>query len=137
MVQQVHCSQRRLLRMGLEFHVCTINKSAHTKKFWKLFVCTSYMFVWTYISSDMREKSEHLEQTKLIIYLLILWRKLFFRTKLTWQGWKNLFPECSASQNDKAGIFCNRVSDFDMLLQEHLKTAWFFYQHDTESLEAK
>ena len=33
---QVHCSRRRLLRRGLEFHVCTINKSAHTKKIWKL-----------------------------------------------------------------------------------------------------
>ena len=31
-VQQVHCCRRRLLRMGQEFHVCTINKSAHTKK---------------------------------------------------------------------------------------------------------
>ena len=31
-VQQVHCSRRRLLRRGLEFHVGTINKSAHTKK---------------------------------------------------------------------------------------------------------
>ena len=31
-VLQVHCSGRRLLRSGLEFHVCTINKSAHTKK---------------------------------------------------------------------------------------------------------
>ena len=31
-VQQVHCSRRRLLWRGLEFHVCTINKSAHTKK---------------------------------------------------------------------------------------------------------
>ena len=31
-VEQVHCSWRRLLRKGLEFHVCTINKSAHTKK---------------------------------------------------------------------------------------------------------
>ena len=30
-VQQVHCSWRRLLRRGLEFDVCTINKSAHTK----------------------------------------------------------------------------------------------------------
>ena len=29
---QVHCSWRRLLRRGLELHVCTINKSAHTKK---------------------------------------------------------------------------------------------------------
>ncbi len=31
-VQQVQCSRRRLLRKGLEFHVFTINKSAHTKK---------------------------------------------------------------------------------------------------------
>ena len=35
-VQQVLCSQRRLLRRGLKFYVCTINKSAHTKKVWKL-----------------------------------------------------------------------------------------------------
>ena len=35
-VQQVHCSWRRLLQRGLEFHVRTINKSAHTKKVWKL-----------------------------------------------------------------------------------------------------
>ena len=35
-VQQVHCSRKRLLRTGLEFHVCTINKSAHMKKVWKL-----------------------------------------------------------------------------------------------------
>ena len=31
-VQQVNCSRRRLLRRGLEFHVCTINQSAHTEK---------------------------------------------------------------------------------------------------------
>ena len=41
---QVHCSQRRLLWRGLEFHVCTINKSAHTKKVWKLIVCTIYIY---------------------------------------------------------------------------------------------
>ena len=35
-VQQVHCSWSRLLGRGLEFHVRTINKSAHTKKVWKL-----------------------------------------------------------------------------------------------------
>ena len=29
-VQQVHCSRGRLLRGGLEFRVCTINKTAHT-----------------------------------------------------------------------------------------------------------
>ena len=36
-VQQVHCSRRRLFRRELEFHVCTINKSAHTKKSGNLF----------------------------------------------------------------------------------------------------
>ena len=41
-VQQMHCSWRRLLQRGLEFHVCTINKSAHMKKVWKLIVWTSY-----------------------------------------------------------------------------------------------
>ena len=30
-VQQVRCSRRRLLGRGVEFHVCTINESAHTK----------------------------------------------------------------------------------------------------------
>ena len=35
-VQLVHCSRGRLLGRGLEFHVCTINKSAHAKKVWKL-----------------------------------------------------------------------------------------------------
>ena len=35
-VQQVHCSWRRLLQRGLKFHVCTINRSAHMKKVWKL-----------------------------------------------------------------------------------------------------
>ena len=30
------CSWRRSIRTGLEFHVCNINKSAHTKKVWKL-----------------------------------------------------------------------------------------------------
>ena len=35
-IQQVHCSRRRLFRRVLKFHVCTINKSAHTKKVWKL-----------------------------------------------------------------------------------------------------
>ena len=36
-VEQVHCNRRRLLRIRLEFHVCTINKSGHTKKSGNLF----------------------------------------------------------------------------------------------------
>ena len=35
--QQVHYSWRSLLRRGIEFHVCTIYKSVHTKKDWKLY----------------------------------------------------------------------------------------------------
>ena len=31
-VKQVHCNWGRLIRRVLEFRVCTINKSAHTKK---------------------------------------------------------------------------------------------------------
>ena len=47
-VPEVHCNRRRLLRRGLEFHVFTINKSAHTKKFiwW-----SSYIYIYIYISS--------------------------------------------------------------------------------------
>ena len=26
-----------------QFHVCTINESAHTKKVWKFIICTSYI----------------------------------------------------------------------------------------------
>ena len=44
-VQQVHCTRRRLLRRGLEFHVFSINKSAHTKKVWKLIVCSLYIYI--------------------------------------------------------------------------------------------
>ena len=43
-VQQVHCSQRSLLGRGLEFHVCTINKSAHMKKVWKLFLMIHVLY---------------------------------------------------------------------------------------------
>ena len=42
-VQQVHCSRRRLLGRVLEFHLCAINKRAHTKKVWKIIVCTSHI----------------------------------------------------------------------------------------------
>ena len=42
-VEEVYYSRKRLPRRGLEFHVCTINKSVHTKKVWKLIVCTTYI----------------------------------------------------------------------------------------------
>ena len=41
--QQLHCSRRRLLWQGRQFHVCTINNSSNTKKVWKRIVCTTYI----------------------------------------------------------------------------------------------
>ena len=32
--------------MGLEFHVCTINKGAHTKTVWKPIECTTYIYIY-------------------------------------------------------------------------------------------
>ena len=44
-VQLVHCNRGRLLRRGLEFYVCTINKSVHTKKVWKhLLILIAFTF---------------------------------------------------------------------------------------------
>ena len=34
---------------GLEIHVCTINKSAHTKKVWKLIYWSSYIYVYNVV----------------------------------------------------------------------------------------
>ena len=51
-VQQVHCSRGRLFRTGLEFYACTINKSAHTKKVWKLTFAprTFSLRIFTFVS---------------------------------------------------------------------------------------
>ena len=45
-VKQVYCSRRRLLRRGLEFHVCTINKSAHTKNCLETYSAIIYIYIW-------------------------------------------------------------------------------------------
>ena len=52
---QVHWSRRRLLWSGLEFHVCTINKSAHTKNVWKLYIY-KYIYIWNFCRSKERMK---------------------------------------------------------------------------------
>ena len=49
-VQQVYCSRRRLLRRRLEFHVCTINKSGHTKKSLETYLMILiYIYIYIYI----------------------------------------------------------------------------------------
>ena len=55
-VQQVHCSRRRLHRRGLEFHVCTINKSAHTKKSLETFLM---ILVYIYIIIIIKSCRQH------------------------------------------------------------------------------
>ena len=51
---------RALLRSGLEFNEYTINKSAHTKKVWKLIVCTSYIYIYIYIYIEREREREKL-----------------------------------------------------------------------------
>ena len=41
---QVHCSRRRLLRRGQEFHLCIINKSTYTKKVWETYMLLVYIY---------------------------------------------------------------------------------------------
>ena len=53
MVQQVYCSRRRLLQRELEFHVWTINKSAHTKKSLETYLIIRVHFkVWHYLYAN-------------------------------------------------------------------------------------
>ena len=54
-IQQVHCRRRRLLQRGLKFHVCTINKSAHTKK-----SLDTYLMIYVFLLNwDMIFKLQH------------------------------------------------------------------------------
>ena len=83
-VEQVHCSRRRLLRRGLEFHVCTINKIAHTKKSGNLFnaprryFCVEYRIVFIINKRFQRCNYIHLyTHTHIYIYIYIyIWRKI-------------------------------------------------------------
>ena len=48
-VQKVHCNRGRLLRRGLELNVCTINKSAHTKKSLEAYLMILvYIYIYTH-----------------------------------------------------------------------------------------
>ena len=76
----MHCSRRSLLRRGLEFHVCTINKRAHTKKVWKLIVCTwyisrlyliSYFLVPVFNLWVIKELKIYMNHTIFIVFYLI------------------------------------------------------------------
>ena len=54
---RVHCSRRRLLQRGLEFHVCTINKSAHTSgNLLKAPLIYIHIYIYIYISASLHEQ---------------------------------------------------------------------------------
>ena len=63
MVLQVHCSRRRLFRRGLEFHVCTINKSAHTKKSLETYLMSLvyqiYMICKHFVDNIFKQAQDH------------------------------------------------------------------------------
>ena len=48
----MHCS-RRWLRSGIQFHVCTINKSASTKKIFVLLRIYIYIYIYVYMNMYM------------------------------------------------------------------------------------
>ena len=53
----MHCSQRRLLRRGIEFHVCTINKSAIRKKSGNLYN-DPRIYIDIYISDNSKNVTQ-------------------------------------------------------------------------------
>ena len=87
-VQQVDCSQRRLLRRGLEFHVCTINKSAHTKKSMETYLMILvYIYIYTYIYINIKiEREREREREREIISNINVNISVFF------------FPFCYSKQ---------------------------------------
>ena len=51
----MHCSLRRLLWRGLEFYVCTINKSSNTKNL------ETYLMILVYIWSSVSSTETHID----------------------------------------------------------------------------
>ena len=78
-VQQVHCIRRRFLWRGLDFHVCTINKSSHTNKIWKLikwspdFKSINLVFWYRYIVVGYTKCIEfrNLPMTRFVLFLFL------------------------------------------------------------------
>ena len=63
----MHCSWKRLLRRGLEFNVCTINKSAHTKKSENLFNDPRIFFLFVKIRRASPSSTRHFPFCRLFI----------------------------------------------------------------------
>ena len=79
-VQHVDCSRRRLLRRGLEFHVCTINKSAHTKKVRILVHSTQTRTLIKYYQT-LRPTQVHSNENFFLEFYLFGWLVGFYETR--------------------------------------------------------
>ena len=66
----MHCSRRKLLRRGLEFHACTINKSAHTKMSGNLSYAPR-IFVYMYTLLNTHTHTHTHTHTYIYIYIYI------------------------------------------------------------------
>ena len=96
MVQHAHCCRRRLLRRELEFHVCTINKIAHTKKAGNLSyapcICDdsqnhiqgSYDKFPDFFRSDIQNCRRLLKIQYVIAIYLMRWLNNFYGFRFKW-----------------------------------------------------
>ena len=78
----MHCNRKRLLRRGHEFHVCTINKSAYTKKVWKPIVVWSIPYVSVGIFPSLKQNFIAYRSSKVadcIFEIDQLWQSVFSR----------------------------------------------------------
>ena len=124
-VQQVHCSRRRLLRRGQEFHVCTINKRAHTKKFWKLIVCTWYIYIYIYIYSRRSFKKFSVSTGQTCFdWTFSLWQRFItssYKTRKTNSDlYLNFCTNVRCTTNLKSGLGLK-------LLERHLYISLYIY----------
>ena len=112
----MHCSRRRLLRRELEFHECTINKSAYMKEVWKLIVCPSYIYIYIYWDKKKKVRCKmgnNLPKEKLI--------EQFFRGGVGWSDFKEC-GECPAKPGKRWFI-----RQMKRLIQFFFFFAWIWF----------
>ena len=85
---QVDCSRGKLLRRGQGFHVCTINKRARTKKFWKHIWWFSYFYGPYFLSFLLLKgyNNQTCNTTKVFIPLIKDSFKVWFKKNLFFWG---------------------------------------------------
>ena len=118
----MHFNRRRFFRKGLEFHVCTITKSAHTKKVRKLIVCTSYIYIYIYI---MMKSSVDLWEPNCSVKDVNIWTSytcdLFYSCKSRWGTYhfhctddRRMIHQCFKDSLKEFSLFFNSKCLFEI-----------------------